>query len=101
MILISLPFGFQTTSGAHKELEIETENLKQIKSELNSIKHNPPIYVEQSFERVFSQLDLRREKLKNEFEKLIDDYYKKIRRDLLNKNENIIQSLIFIRNRWF
>ena len=106
-VIINLPCGFETTYGSlrtgepvkrclmcdeedlvvedilrkprnrmrlkERELEIEIENLRKLNQKLSTVK--------QSYEQIFNELDLRREEVKREFEKKLDNYYTKLRRD--------------------
>ena len=51
-------------------------------------KQDPRFNVEKSFERVYNELDLKREKLK----KQIDDYYSKLRNNIEDKK--ILKNMI-------
>ena len=61
--------------------------------QISSIKQDPEFYVEKSFERIFNELDLRKEILKKEFEHKLDEYYTEKRNDLVKLKEKIIQDL--------
>ena len=45
------------------------------------------------YEQIFNKLDLRREEVKQEFEKKLDEYYKKLRLDLEADKASAIQKL--------
>ena len=65
-----------------KEIELANEKFRQFSKKLNNSKQDPKFYVEKSFERIYNDLDIRREELKIELEKIVDDYYMKLRNDL-------------------
>ena len=60
---------------------------------LSTIKKDPRFCVEKSFERIFNDLDLRREELKKAFEKQIDDHFTKLRNKLEDKKLSAINYL--------
>ncbi|CAF1048857.1 unnamed protein product [Brachionus calyciflorus] len=65
-----------------RELEIEIENMRKLNEKISSAKQNPSQYVEKSYERIFNQLELRKDEVKRELNKEIDDYYNKLRSNL-------------------
>ncbi|CAF0878064.1 unnamed protein product [Brachionus calyciflorus] len=76
-----------------KKLEIENENFKKLRNELDLVKKDAQFYVRQSFERIFNDLDIRREIVKKDFENMLYDYYNELRNNILNQNNKIVKHL--------
>ncbi|CAF0778927.1 unnamed protein product [Brachionus calyciflorus] len=57
-----------------KQIELELVKLEKLENEIQTIGKDPHFHVEKSYEQIFNQMDLRREKLKIEFEKKLDEY---------------------------
>ncbi|CAF1071171.1 unnamed protein product [Brachionus calyciflorus] len=69
--------------------DIETKTYQILKSELEVYQQNPDFYLNESIKKVKGELDLKREELKAQLIKQIDNYYfelsKKIDEDYLNR----------------
>ena len=72
---------------------MESENLKKLQSKLLTVKKDPRIYVEKSFETVLNDLDVRREEVKKEFEKKVDNHYTYLRKKLEDLKVSSINKL--------
>lgn len=76
-----------------KYLELKTQTLHEMRNKLSNIKQDPRFYVEKSFERVFNELDLRREEFKKKIEKKIDDHYTRLRKKLEEKKSTALEKV--------
>lgn len=76
-----------------KELEIETENLQNLCYKYFLIKQNPRVYFEKSFERNLNELNVRKEELKKEFEKQINDYCAQLQNNLEETKLSMINQI--------
>ena len=76
-----------------KELELEIENLRLLNQKLFTIKQDPRFYVEKSFDRIFNELELRKEEVKKSFDTQINEYYDNIRKNLEYKQQSIINDI--------
>ena len=76
-----------------KQFELESENLKKLQSKLLTVKKDPRVYVEKSFETILNDLDVRREEVKKDFEKKVDKYYTSLRAELEDLKVSSINKL--------
>ncbi|CAF0883492.1 unnamed protein product [Brachionus calyciflorus] len=72
-----------------KQIELETVKLKNLEDEVSTIRKEPRLCVEKSFERVLNDLELR----KKDFEKMLNDHYNNLRKNLERQKELIIKNL--------
>ncbi|CAF0996197.1 unnamed protein product [Brachionus calyciflorus] len=68
-----------------QEFENKITKLKSLNRKVLNIKRDAQFWVEKSFEKILSELDLKREEIKREFEAKLDAYYLSLRDELKTK----------------
>ena len=76
-----------------KELESKIENLRYLNHKYIAISQEPYFHAEKSFERILNELETRREEMRRNFDKQLNEYYDDLRQSVESKKQFVLNEI--------